>query len=138
MLGVLFSSTLFPGRAPDGHVALTTFIGGTRAPELARLDDDALRQLVSEELGALLGARGAPVHCSVRRWPRAIPQYTLGYARFQKIFADIEAAAPGLCFGGNVRDGISLADCLKSGRRLALAVAARCQEPAVSEPCLTP
>ena len=136
VLGVLFSSTLFPGRAPAGHVALTAFIGGTRSPELARLDDDALRQLVSEELGALLGARGAPVHCSVRRWPRAIPQYTLGYARFQKIFADIEAAAPGLCFGGNARDGISLADCLKSGRRLALAAAARCQPIKLPEPVM--
>jgi len=121
---VLFSSTLFPGRAPAGHVALTAFIGGVRSPELARLGDGELRQLVTEELGALLGARGDPVHFRVRRWPRAIPQYSLGYARYQRIFAEIEAAAPGLCFGGNARDGISLADCLKSGRRLAIAAAA--------------
>ena len=125
VLGVLFSSSLFPGRAPAGHVALTTFVGGVRSPALAALDDDGLRQLVREELGALVGVRGEPVHLSVRRWPRAIPQYTLGYARFKRIFADVEAAAPGLFFGGNARDGISLAHCIESGRRLARAAAAR-------------
>lgn len=119
ILGVLFSSTLFPGRAPEGHVALSTFVGGVRSPELARLDDAGLHQLVREELGALLGVRGEPVYCHVQRWPRAIPQYTLGYERFKAIFTGLEAAAPGLHFGGNARDGISLANCIESGRRLA-------------------
>ena len=122
ILGTLFSSTLFPGRAPAGHVALTTFVGGTRSPELAALDDDALRRLVREELGALLGVRGDPVFFSVTRWPRAIPQYTVGYARFKNLFAAAEAGAPGLFIGGNARDGISLANCIESGRRLAEAV----------------
>ncbi|MDP3069927.1 MAG: protoporphyrinogen oxidase [Opitutaceae bacterium] len=125
VLGVLFSSSLFPGRAPEGHVALTTFVGGVRSPALAALDDDGLRQLVREELGALLGVRGEPVHYRVRCWPRAIPQYALGYARFKKIFADVEAAAPDLFIGGNARDGISLAHCIESGRRLASEVATR-------------
>ncbi len=125
VLGTLFSSTLFPGRAPAGHVALTTFIGGTRWPTLTQLDDTGLRHLVGEELGSLLGVRGEPVYCDVRRWPRAIPQYTLGYGRFKKLFAKVEAAAPGLHFGGNARDGISLANCIESGRRLAQAVTGR-------------
>jgi len=124
MLGVLFSSTLFPNRAPDGHVALTLFIGGVRAPELAKLDDVALRKLVSEELGELLGVKGEPVRFSVVRWPRAIPQYTLGYARFKTIFTQVETGTPGLYFGGNARDGISLANCIESGRRLANAAGA--------------
>ncbi len=119
VLGTLFSSTLFPGRAPKGHVALTTFIGGVRAPDLAKLDDDRLRQLVRVELGVLLGVRGESVYCHIQRWPRAIPQYTLGYGRFKAIFDAVEAAAPGLHFGGNARDGISLANCIASGQRLA-------------------
>lgn len=122
ILGSLFSSTLFPGRAPAGHVALTTFVGGVRAPELAQLDDAGLRQLVREELGDLLGVRGEPVYCHLQRWAHAIPQYTLGYGRFKGIFAAIEAAAPGLHFGGNARDGISLANCIASGKRLAATV----------------
>jgi oxygen-dependent protoporphyrinogen oxidase len=124
ILGTLFSSTLFPGRAPAGHVALTTFVGGMRAPELAALDDSALAGLAGEELGRLVGARGAPAFFRLQRWPRAIPQYTIGYQRFKDIMAAVETAAPGLFLGGNCRDGISLANCIGAGQRLARAAQA--------------
>jgi oxygen-dependent protoporphyrinogen oxidase len=119
ILGTLFSSTLFPGRAPEGHVALTSFVGGTRQPELALLDDAALLDLVHRELGRLVGVSAAPVLARLQRWPRAIPQYTLGYQRFKDVMAETEAAAPGLFIGGNARDGISLANCIAAGNRLA-------------------
>lgn len=121
ILGTLFSSTLFPGRAPAGHVALTTFVGGMRAPDLARLDDAGLAVLAREELGRLVGAQGEPAFFRTQRWPRAIPQYTLGYQRFKDIMTAVEAAAPGLFLGGNCRDGISLANCIAGGQRLATA-----------------
>jgi oxygen-dependent protoporphyrinogen oxidase len=119
ILGTLFSSTLFPGRAPQGHVALTTFVGGMRQPKLATLDDDALLRVVQKELSGLIGVTAPAVFTRVQRWPRAIPQYATGYERFKNIMADIEACASGLFIGGNARDGISLANCLESGRRLA-------------------
>jgi len=34
VLGAVFSSSLFPERAPAGHVMLTVFVGGTRDPDL--------------------------------------------------------------------------------------------------------
>jgi len=119
ILGTLFSSTLFPGRAPANHAALTTLVGGRRQPELAQLDDGALLRLVQEELNPLLGLRGAPVFTRLRRWPRAIPQHELGYDRFLEACAAVEASAPGLFIGGNFRHGISLSNCIESGRRLA-------------------
>jgi oxygen-dependent protoporphyrinogen oxidase len=122
ILGTLFSSTLFPGRAPDGFVGLTSFVGGTRQPELAAADDDGVVGNVVVELRRLLGARGAPVFTHVHRWPRAIPQYAPGYHRFKDAIASAEASAPGLFIGGNCRDGISLANCIESGKRLADAV----------------
>ena len=122
VLGALFSSSLFPGRAPAGHVLLTTFVGGTRQPELTRLDDAALVDLATEELRPWIGIRSKPVHSSVWRHPRAIPQYNLGYDRFQDACASAEAAAPGLHIGGNCRDGISVSACVVSGKRLAEAV----------------
>jgi len=124
ILGSLFSSTLFPGRAPEGHVALTTFVGGTRQPELALLDDAALAALVQTELVSLLGVRAAPVFLRIHRHSRAIPQYGVGFDRFEAIFARAESSAPGLYFGGNSRDGVALSSCIASGRRLARAVAA--------------
>jgi protoporphyrinogen/coproporphyrinogen III oxidase len=55
-------------------------------------------------------------------WPRAIPQYNLGYGAHLDALARCEQANPGLFFGGNVRDGISLPDCIKSGTSLAARV----------------
>lgn len=124
ILGCLFSSTLFSGRAPAGHVALTTFVGGTRLPELALMDNSSLLEIVLPELHELLGIRGRPVFTHLRRWSRAIPQYNLGYQRFKDACAAAESSAPGLFIGGNVRDGISLSACVESGRRLAAAVSA--------------
>lgn len=125
ILGTLFSSTLFPGRAPEDHVALTTFVGGMREPELFELEDGELQRVVQAELDRLLGVAAPPVFARVQRWPRAIPQYTLDYDRFKDaLFMVEEDAGRGLFIGGNCRDGISLANCIESGRRLADAVAA--------------
>jgi protoporphyrinogen oxidase len=61
----------------------------------------------------------------VHRHPRAIPQYGVGFYRFEAIFSGAESSAPGLYFGGNSRDGVALSSCIASGRRLAQAAAAR-------------
>jgi len=118
ILGVLFSSTLFPGRAPAGHVALTVYVGGTRQPDLAQLPPEALRPRVLADLRQLLGITGEPVFANATLWPRAIPQYNLGYERVHQAIAAAEAKHAGLFIGGHVRDGISLANCIAAGRRL--------------------
>ncbi|HXA80789.1 MAG TPA: protoporphyrinogen oxidase, partial [Opitutaceae bacterium] len=123
ILGTLFSSSLFAGRAPDGHVALTSFVGGARQPDLLKLDDWELLRLVQPELDRLLGIRGLPVFTHVQRWPRAVPQYTLGFQRYKDAITAVEASAPGLFIGGNCRDGISIGNCIESGQRLAKAAA---------------
>jgi oxygen-dependent protoporphyrinogen oxidase len=125
ILGTLFSSTLFPGRAPQDCVGLTTFIGGARQPELAELDDTDLIALVSGELKALLGTRAPAVFTHLRRCARAIPQYNVGFQAFKDIFAGREMELPNFYVGGNCRDGISLSNCIASGRRLADCVVRR-------------
>jgi oxygen-dependent protoporphyrinogen oxidase len=119
LLGVLFSSSLFAGRAPAGHVGLTVFAGGTRQPEMGRLDTAALVARVLPDLAELLGVTGDPVFTHHTFWPRAIPQYNVGHERFLDPLARFEGQHPGLFIGGNARDGISLPDCLKSGTELA-------------------
>jgi len=121
VLGILFSTTLFPGRAPEGHVGLTIFAGGTRQPENARLDTPALLQRIAPDLRDLVGASGEPAFVRHSVWPKAIPQYNLGHERFLEPMTRCEQDNPGLFIGGNVRDGISLPDCLKAGERLAKA-----------------
>jgi oxygen-dependent protoporphyrinogen oxidase len=119
VLGVIFSSSLFPGRAPDGHVALTAFVGGALQPDIARLPKDELVGRVCTDLRALLGAQGEPAFARHTLWPRAIPQYNLGYGRHLEAIAACERGLPGLFIGGNARDGISLSDCILSGAALA-------------------
>lgn len=124
ILGTLFSSTLFPDRAPPGYVGLTSFVGGARQPELVGVDESKLVRIVQSELSQLVGARGTPAFSHVKIWPRAIPQYTLGYQRFKDAISAVESSAPGFFIGGTCRDGIALTNCIESGRRLAATVAA--------------
>ena len=124
VLGILFSSTLFPNRAPAGHVGLTIFAGGMRQPETARLPTAALLERIAPDLRDLVGAQGEPAFVKHTFWPRAIPQYIIGYERYLEVIEAVEKSAPGLFIGGNVRDGISLPDCVKSGERLAKLAAA--------------
>jgi oxygen-dependent protoporphyrinogen oxidase len=119
ILGAIFSSALFPNRAPAGHLALTSYVGGERYPELASLPPEQLVELVCEDLRALLGAKGRPVfqHCVL--YPKAIPQYNLGYGRFKQLMNEIETKAHGLFFAGHYRDGVSLGDSIVSGCNVA-------------------
>lgn len=123
VLGILFSSTLFPGRAPEGHVALTVFAGGMRQPEHARLSTSQLLSHIADDLRELVGVKGDPVFVKHTVWPRAIPQYQIGYERHLDKMRQIEAEYPALFIGGQARDGISLPDCCKSGAKLAARVA---------------
>jgi oxygen-dependent protoporphyrinogen oxidase len=119
ILGTIWSSSLFPGRAPAGHVALTTFVGGSRQPLLAGLDDGELIRTVLEELRAIMGVAGDPVYTNIIRWERAIPQYNLGYQAAMQEIDSLEARMPGLFFCGNFRGGIAVGDCVMSGERTA-------------------
>ena len=119
ILGVIFSSSLFPGRAPRDHVLLTVFVGGERQPRMAQLGDDALEQDILSDLRDLLGVRAAPVFRRVIRWPRAIPQYNLGYGGFLDRMEKTERDWPGLHLAGNYRGGIAAGQCIQNGLRLA-------------------
>jgi protoporphyrinogen/coproporphyrinogen III oxidase len=119
ILGAIFSSTLFTGRAPDGFVLLTVFAGGARDPDFVEADPQTLTARVMDELRLLLGTRGEPSFKSIQIWPKAIPQYVLGYGRFKDIADQVEQNNPGLALAGTYRDGISLNDAMSSGLRAA-------------------
>ncbi len=114
-LGTIFSSALFPNRAPAGHHTLTTYVGGERYPELASLPQDKLVELVCEDLRILLGVRGKPTFRHIVVYPRAIPQYNVGYGRFKDLMTKIESQWPGFFLAGHYRDGVSLSDSIVSG-----------------------
>jgi oxygen-dependent protoporphyrinogen oxidase len=119
ILGTIFSSSLFPNRAPAGHVTLTSYVGGERNPELASLPPDRLCELVLADLRVLLGVKGEPVYRHTAFYPRAIPQYNVGFGRYRELMSDIEKDAPGLFLAGHYRDGVSLSESIISGMNVA-------------------
>ncbi|TVQ07998.1 MAG: protoporphyrinogen oxidase, partial [Balneolaceae bacterium] len=119
ILGTLFTSSIFEGRAPTaGHATLTTYVGGTRNPEFAALSDDDLVRLVTSDLDDLLGLGGEPEFRKIYRWPRAIPQYNTGYGVFKGLMTRFESDNPGFHILGNFRNGISVSDCIKAAFEL--------------------
>jgi protoporphyrinogen/coproporphyrinogen III oxidase len=123
LLGVIFSSTLFPGRAPAGHVLLTAFVGGVRKPDLANADLVTLTARVMDDLRLLLGVRGEPTFRAFHLWPKAIPQYTLSYGRFKEIMDEAERRNPGLGLTGSYRDGVAVGDVISAADHTAERIA---------------
>jgi oxygen-dependent protoporphyrinogen oxidase len=118
ILGVIFSSSLFPGRAPQGHVLVTVLVGGALNPGAALLPAEELKRRVCDDLGDLLGAEGKPAFFRHTLWPRAIPQYNLGFGEHLATMEKAERDHPGILIGGSARDGISIPECLASGAGL--------------------
>ena len=117
--GALFCSTMFVGRAPVGHVSLAGYVGGARAPELARLPAAELIAQARADFHELVGARGEPVVARVRHWPRGLPQYGLGHGRRVGALRGVEQRRPGLVLTGNYFAGLSIAACLEQARQAA-------------------
>jgi oxygen-dependent protoporphyrinogen oxidase len=115
ILGTLFTSTLFPGRAPEDHVTLASFIGGARNPSIAGLPKDELVKLTMKDLHTILGLQGDPVFIHHVHWEKAIPQYTIGYGLYKHKMDNLESDNPGFFMSGNYRYGISVSDCITAG-----------------------
>lgn len=119
VLATFASDTMYPGRAPEGHLLLTSLIGGVRHPEAFREDDRALAEQVHAVLVGALGLTAAPVMVHVTRWEGAMPQPVAGH--FDRLAAAnaLEAAAPRLAFAGGWRGGMSIGEAMASGIRAA-------------------
>jgi len=115
VLGTLFTSTLFPNRAPDdGHVTLTTYMGGSRQPDIAGMDEEEQAGMVVSTLRKLLGLSGEPRFQHRILWSRAIPQYETGFARYLTLMDRAELEHPGFYLAGNYRTGISVGDTINA------------------------
>lgn len=116
-LGTIYSSSLFPGRAPDGQVLLLNYIGGATNRGIVSQSDQQLVDQVDQDLRSMLLKPDAPspVTIGVRVWPRAIPQFNVGHL-------DVLAEARGaldemgwnnLRLGGNYVCGVALGKCVE-------------------------
>ncbi len=117
--GVLFPSSLFAGRAPEGHVLFTCLLGGLLHPGLLDLDDAGLAALCRADLRKLFGVTAQPVFERVARWNEAVPQPELGHReRLARVRAAL-AALPALELAGAAYDGVAVEQVLQGGERAA-------------------
>jgi oxygen-dependent protoporphyrinogen oxidase len=79
VLGIVFESTVWPDRAPDGQALLRCIFGGGRDPSAAALSDEELIELACRDAGSILDADIQPTHASVIRWQHGIAQYDIGH-----------------------------------------------------------
>ena len=119
VLGTVWNSSLFSGRAPEGQVLLTSFVGGATNPQATSLSTEELVSAVHQELAPLLGISQEPVFSSVWVYERAIPQFNTGHAEKIKHLNDLQAKHPNLWFAGNYLRGPSLGACIEEALTVA-------------------
>lgn len=119
VLGAVWNSSLFPGRAPEGHALLTSFMGGATNPGAALKSSEYLSGLAHRELTSVLGIRKDPAFTNVTIWPRAIPQYNVGHVARLAALDKIRANFPGLYFSGNYLNGPAIGTCVEHALKIA-------------------
>ncbi len=113
ILGCLWDSSIFPGRAPEGKVLLRAMIGGAHDPGAMELTDPELVRQVRDDLEETMDLTAEPLFTRVYRWRLGIGQYTVGHQdRLDRIHARLRAS-PGLRVAGSSFYGISMNACIE-------------------------
>ncbi len=119
ILGCVWNSSLFKGRAPKDKALVTIFIGGARNRGVAKAADAELVSMAHAEVQKALGGSSDPQVVAITRYERSIPQYNLGHVgRVQRIESLI-CGLTGLRLIGNYLHGVSTGDCIKEADHMA-------------------
>ena len=119
VLGVLWSSSIFDGRAPHGMVQLRVLCGGWNRPEIVGWADDRIVRAVRDELRYTMHLDAPPALVHIVRWPQAIPQYHLGHLERVAAIEQRRRQFPKLYLTGNSLRGVSVNDCTEEALRCA-------------------
>lgn len=113
ILGCLWDSSIFPGRAPEGKVLLRAMVGGAHDPEAVGEPTEALVRRALNDLDTTMGLSASPLFSRVYRWPLGIGQYRVGHGgRVSRIERRLDAL-PGLWLAGSSYRGISINSCVE-------------------------
>jgi oxygen-dependent protoporphyrinogen oxidase len=122
-LGTLWDSSIFPRRAPEGHVLLRSMMGGATNPAAIGLTDDEVLARTQADLRDIMGITAKPDFVRIFRHPQAIPQYLSGHARRLVAINERLQLHAGLFVTGNALYGVGLNDCVHAANRAAELVA---------------
>ena len=129
VLGILWSSSIFPEQAPEGFFQFRAILGGWRRRDVLEWDDSQILQAVRDDLRESMGILAQPRFTWICRWENAIPQYHLGHLdRLARIDSRL-AGLSGLFLTGNSFRGVALNDCCREAEQTAQRVAKYLLEP---------
>ena len=119
VMGTIFSSNLFAGRAPDGGISISSFY---RAQDVNGFAEDELVERAAKDIAKALKRDVTPdvkAH-AILRWDGVIPRYSVGHVeRVQEIEAAVAREAPGIELCGSWSGGVSVDNVIARGREIA-------------------
>jgi oxygen-dependent protoporphyrinogen oxidase len=107
-----WNSSLFPRRAPEGKVLITSFAR-------TEMTEEECAQTVEAENARTLGITGRPLDRVVSKDSRALPQYNVGHAQRVSEIDGILPSLRNLYLAGNFLRGRSISDCVETAFRVA-------------------
>ncbi len=113
-LGAIWSSVIFPNRAPENKASFTLFVGGAKDQNRDWETPQKIIDEVLPEFEEIMKIDGAPDFITYKIWDKAIPQYNKGYVEIENRCDKFEKENPGIYLTGNFRRGISVGDCIKN------------------------
>lgn len=117
VLGILFPSSIFKDRAPETGAILSVFLGGIKHPEMILRTDKEIGNIVLDEIKETLQCKNLqPDLFRIYRYTHAIPQYERSSLERLACIEELQNQYPGLILGGNIRDGIGMADRVKQAK----------------------
>jgi oxygen-dependent protoporphyrinogen oxidase len=117
-MGVMFSSAMFPDRAPASMSLVEALVGGRRHPERLELDDEELAGRAHEDIRQLLHLPEAPQFVQVLRPASGIPQLETGHGRLLDWRGELKTRHPDLHITGFGWEGIGMNEMIKNAHRL--------------------
>jgi len=120
VLAGTWSSNKWTNRAPDDVLLLRVYIGHYGGRDVTQLPDEELLALAHAELAASFECTGLPLLERIYRWPKSMPQYTLGHMERLTTIAERLPHNPGLFLAGAAYRGVGIPDCIREGENAAL------------------
>lgn len=120
-LGAMFTSHMFPDRAPEGQVLIEALVGGRRHPERLVLSDEEISERVLADISQLIYLPEPPLLTKVLRPEHGIPQLEMDHPSLLSWRNNMEEEFPGLHICGFGWDGIGMNDMIKSAKKTAMA-----------------
>jgi oxygen-dependent protoporphyrinogen oxidase len=121
ILGAVWNSIAFPMRSNVDDVLITAFVGGARDPAMTTRTDEELVTIVDGALRGAMKIAGAKARSiATFRFTEGIPQYNLGHDKRLQVIETGIARQPAVTLCGNYLRGLSVGDCVRQARELAL------------------